>query len=90
MSNPTKMPYENFGGALALLREGRRVRRAGWNGKGMHIQLVQAASFSQHSGPHLLTVSTSPFLAIYTAQGTYMPWVTSQADVLAEDWELAE
>lgn len=33
----------NFGQALEYLKGGRKVRRAGWNGKGMHIELMKGS-----------------------------------------------
>lgn len=83
----------NFGEALALLKAGARVARAGWNGKGMFLFLVPGSTF---------TVNRAPLLGIYpegteiqyhahidmkTAQGYVVPWLASQADMLSEDWE---
>lgn len=85
----------DFGWALTQLREGQRVRRCGWNGKGMFIFLVPGSVF---------TVSRPPLLGIYpagtevnyhahidmkTANGQIVPWLASQTDVLAVDWEHA-
>jgi hypothetical protein len=82
----------DFGGALAFLREGRHVRRAGWNGKGMWLELVQAATFRREPLPGAFLaedVNTAPFIVMRTAQETWVPWLCSQADALAADWELA-
>jgi hypothetical protein len=70
----------DFGLAIVALKLGKRVQRAGWNGKGMWIEMV---------APHLPRV-TLPFLAIRTPAGDVVPWVTSQMDVLAEDWSVVE
>lgn len=82
----------NFGDALALLKQGAKVARAGWNGKGMFVFLVPGSTFQ---------VSRPPLLGIYpegteiryhahidmkTADGMVVPWLASQTDVLAEDW----
>lgn len=37
------MPKMGFEYALAALKEGRMVARAGWNGKGMHLRVVDGA-----------------------------------------------
>lgn len=86
------MPNLNFGEALALLKQGSKVARAGWNGKGMFVFLVPGSTFQ---------VSRPPLLGIYpegteiryhahidmkTADGMVVPWLASQTDVLAEDW----
>lgn len=83
----------NFGHAVYLLKEGFRVARSGWNGKGMFLFLV--------AGSNNLTVNREPLLSIlgegakftyqphvdmFTADGTIVPWLCSQSDMLAEDW----
>lgn len=82
----------SFGDAIAFLKAGRRVTRLGWNGKDMFLFLVPGSTF---------TVNRPPLLGIYpegtrvdyhahidmkTAQGYVMPWLASQADMLADDW----
>lgn len=71
----------NIGQALVLLRAGEFVRRSGWNGKGAWIGL-QRPSAELH--PHEMTV---PFVYMHTSQGESVPWLCSQTDLLAEDWE---
>ncbi len=68
-----------FGSALAALKEGKKVARAGWNGKGMYIRIVTA--FGSVDG-----YSMQPYVGMKTAQGTFVPWLASQTDLLAEDW----
>ena len=82
----------NFGEALDQLKAGRRVVREGWNGKGMFLFLVPGSTF-QVSRPPLLgiypegaTIQYQPHIDMKTAQGTVVPWLASQSDVLAEDW----
>jgi hypothetical protein len=70
-------PVSNFGFALSLLKEGERMARSGWNGKGMWIAL-QAPD--QHSKMSL------PYIFMHTVQGQRVPWLASQTDLLAEDW----
>lgn len=71
------VPKKSFSGALRSLTDGRRVARSGWNGRGMWIFLVQPT----HPG-HL------PYLAMSTATGDIVPWLASQTDLLAQDWEI--
>jgi len=78
-----------FDQALIALRTGYKVRRAGWNGKGMWVALVPegAAQVQQKiSGGYDLL----PFLGMKTADNRFVPWLISQADVLADDWELVD
>jgi hypothetical protein len=80
----------NFGQAIEALKAGRLVRRAGWNGKGMHIYLedgfeafIRAGLFKGQKR------KTDPVIYLFTAQKTHQPgWNASQADMLAEDWEV--
>lgn len=67
-----------FGVAIKMLKGGFKVRRAGWNGKGMWLSLQVP---DEHSKMSL------PYIYISTPDGNLVPWVTSQMDVLAEDWE---
>ena len=59
-----------------------RVRRSGWNGKGMWIEL--ATEFDTAG-----TTCRPSFIVMKTAQGGWVPWVASQTDILATDWEIA-
>ena len=66
-----------FGQAVTALKRGRRVARAGWDGKGMWLEL-------QRPDPN--SKMTLPYIYMSTAQGGLVPWLASQTDVLAEDW----
>lgn len=70
----------DFGWALGVLREGGMVCRAGWNGKGMWLQLQRPDEHSK---------MTLPYIFMKTVQGDLVPWLASQTDMLAEDWELS-
>lgn len=84
-----------FGDALRLLRVGHRLARAGWNGKGMFI-VLQAGypdgipinkNTAEATGIEQGTVCRfRPYLMMFTADGEFVPWVASQTDLLADDW----
>lgn len=79
----------SFGHALVALKEGKRVQRAGWNGKGMWLALVGAENYTVdavRSGSH----SVLPFIGMKTADDYFVPWLASQTDVLADDWSILE
>lgn len=82
----------DFGRALAHLKEGGRVARSGWNGKGMSLHLVEGSEFEVNRAPLLgifpegTTVSYRAHIDMICADGTVVPWLASQTDVLAEDW----
>lgn len=69
-----------FGQALEMLKDGERVCRAGWNGKGMWIALQRPDAHSKMG---------LPYIYMSTVTGQLVPWLASQTDVLAEDWQLA-
>ncbi len=70
----------DFSEALKLIKEHKRLTRKSWNGKGQYVSLT-VESHSQNF---------PDFMYIYTVQKTCVPWVASQTDILAEDWELVE
>ena len=78
-----------FSEALEVLKSGKRVQRAGWNGKGMWIALVPADKWFTSIGPSAATVPGAhrlPWIAMKTADDGLVPWLASQTDILAEDW----
>lgn len=91
----------DFGDALRALKDGQRVARAGWNGKGMWLALscngtrqVPADGFwSAHNAEHARenggTATVLPSITMKTATGEIlMGWLASQTDMLAEDWQV--
>ena len=83
-----------FGDALEALKDGERVARKGWNGKGMYVFLAHEADFvtdADLSAYDQLEVEVADMLVMKTAQDTFQPgWLASQADMLAEDWYIVE
>ena len=67
----------DFGWALHRLREGCKVTRDGWNGPGQYLELQKPDEHSK---------MTLPYIFITTVQGDLVPWLASQTDMLAEDW----
>jgi len=90
------MSKMNFGEALGLLKNGKRVSREGWNGKGMFLFLVPGSTFTVNRPPLLgiypegTVINYQPHIDMRTAQGTIVPWLASQSDVLAEDWTVCD
>ena len=81
------MEVFDFSRALALLKSGERVTRAGWNGSRMWIVLLspQCTVYRSKEGTH----DVFPCIAMRTASGALQPgWLASHADLLAEDWRL--
>jgi hypothetical protein len=85
-------PIHDFGWALKQLRNGSRVQRAGWNGKGMFLFIVAQwfwnATFEVNAGEQ--GMDKLPFIAMKTADDKIVPWLASQTDILAVDWGVVE
>jgi len=86
----------NFGDALDRIKAGHRVSRVGWNGKGMFVFLVPGSVFKVNRPPLLgiypegTEINYHAHIDMKTADGMIVPWLASQTDVLAEDWDIAE
>lgn len=82
----------NFGDVIQGLKSGKWARRAGWNGKGMHIYLETGGSWTIPGGVFKGEKRvTDPYICMYTTKGTHQPgWLASQADMLSDDWEIID
>lgn len=88
----------NFGQAIEALKQGKKVARAGWNGKGMWLILVPGSlgirpvAGTPYSKAGLTSnININPHVDMFTAQGDMQPgWLASQTDLLAEDWEVLD
>lgn len=72
---------EQIGWAVKQLHIGSRVRRAGWNGKGMWLALQVPDENSK---------MTLPYIYMSTVDGNLVPWLASQTDILSVDWEVVD
>lgn len=73
----------DFGLALNHLRSPNngRVTRTGWNGRDMWLELQEPDAHSK---------MTLPYIYMRTAQGDLVPWLASQTDILATDWQVVD
>jgi hypothetical protein len=82
----------NFSNALASLKQGKRVARKGWNGQDMFLFLVDGSTFEVNRAPlnkfyaEGTKVNYHAHIDMRTSDGTIVPWLASQTDLLAEDW----
>lgn len=74
----------NFGQALVWLKKGKAVYRTGWNGKGMWLQLQTPDANSKMTLPYIYIEYPKGHPAY--PNGSRVPWLASQTDLLAEDW----
>ena len=68
----------DFGDALYKLRARACRTRFGWNGAGQFLARQMSDEYSK---------MTPPYIYITTVTGDTVPWLASQTDILAEDWE---
>jgi hypothetical protein len=67
---------QEFGWAIKQMRNGEKVRRAGWNGKGMFLFLVPGSTFKVNRPPLLgiypegTEINYQPHIDMKTAQNT--------------------
>lgn len=86
----------DFGWALDNLWDGKKVAREGWNGKGMFLFLVRGSKFKVNRPPLLgiypegTEIDYCPHVDMRTADGKIVPWLCSQTDMLAFDWEVVD
>lgn len=84
----------NFSDALYCLKDGQQVQREGWNGKNMFIFLVPGSTFEVNRPPLLgiypegTEINYHAHIDMKTADGMIVPWLCSQTDMLALDWQL--
>jgi len=83
-----------FGQAIEAMKHGKKVARAGWNGKGMWIVMVKAENYDILTAPHGDGKDTPlweckgllPWIGMKTADNKFVPWLASQSDMLCDDW----
>jgi hypothetical protein len=82
----------DFGDAIRAMKQGAKVARAGWNGKGMFLFLVPGSTFKVNRPPLLgiypegTEINYHAHIDMKTADNKVVPWFASQTDVLSEDW----
>ena len=83
----------NFGQALELMKQGFKVAREGWNGKGQYIELATNISY-KNAYEEIVNCEHNAIgnkaIAFVGTSGVQIGWLASQADMLAEDWVLVK
>jgi len=92
---------QNFGQAIEALKEGKRVARQGWNGKGMFIFQQVPSEINEEIVPKMQSLPQTVKdefakrggsiryknqLAMVYPDNTVYGWVASPSDVLENDW----
>ena len=83
----------SFGLAIEAMKKGKKVARRGWNGKNQHIELATRISYMTAEGVFVNVEHEAignKAIAFCGTSGVQMGWLASQADMLADDWEVVE
>lgn len=78
----------NFGQAIETLKSGGKVCRAGWNGKGIFIELQVPDANSKMTSPYIFIDTTGLQTDNTDAPKSRVPWLASQTDMLSDDWQI--
>lgn len=81
-----------FGLAVEAAKNGKKVARAGWNGKGMFLIYIFPYINDQYTVIEKdgIVGTLAPYIAMKTADNQLVPWLASQTDILANDWHIIE
>ena len=83
----------NFGLAIEAAKMGKKIARAGWNGKNQYVELAYCISYKNNAA-EIVNVNHcnigNKALAFVGTSGVQMGWLASQADMLADDWRIVE
>lgn len=82
-----------FGEAIDHVKEGRRIARDEWNGKGQYVELATQISYMNAKGEIVKANHVNignKALAFVGTSGVQLGWLASQADMLADDWRIVK
>ena len=83
----------DFGEAIKLVKEGKKVARQGWNGKNQYIELATNICY-MNANKEIINAEHEAIgnkaIAFVGTSGVQLGWLASQADMLAEDWRIVE
>ena len=81
------MDEHNFGWALKQLWLGHTVARSGWNGRGIFIKMKFPDQTSDMSAPYIYIDTTGLDSDNPDAPRCTVPWLASQTDMIADDYD---
>ena len=83
----------DFSEAIKNVKSGKKISRVGWNGKKQYVELATNISYIGADGV-VVNVNHEAIgnkaLAFVGTSGVQIGWLASQADMLAEDWQVLE
>lgn len=78
----------DFGNAIRELKNGKSLYRKGWNGKNICIKLMKASDSLDMTQDYIYIDTTDLKTNNRDAPKNMVPWLASQTDMLADDWEV--
>lgn len=78
----------SFGEAIKYMKQGFSVKRKGWNGKGIFIKIQNPDQYSKMTHSYIYIDTTGLETNNPDAPKNRVPWLASQTDMLAIDWQL--
>ena len=78
----------NFGKAIESLKDGKKVAREVWNGKGIFLELQVPDKHSKMTHPYIYIDTTGLVTENDHAPKDRVPWLASQTDMLSDDWKV--
>ena len=83
----------SFGLAIEAAKMGKKIARAGWNGKNQYVELAYCISYKNNAAEIVnvnhCNIGNKAFAFVGTS-GVQMGWLACQADMLADDWQIVE
>lgn len=81
------MESYDFAWAIRQIKQGKKLQRKGWNGKGIFIELQTPDENNKMTSPYIFIDTTGLQTDNEAAPKSLVPWLASQTDMLAEDWQ---
>lgn len=83
----------SFGLAIEAAKKGMKIARVGWNGKNQYVELAERISY-ENAAHEVINAQHEAIgnkaLAFVGTSGVQLGWLASQADMLADDWQIVE
>ena len=89
----------SFGLAIEAAKKGKKIARAGWNGKGMWViyrtGYPDGIPCNKNTAdavgiPEGTLFKVRPYLQMKCVDDSFQMWLASQSDILADDWYIVE
>lgn len=77
----------NFGEAYSAMEMGAKMKRAGWNGNNIFVKMQRPDANSFMTAPYLYIDTTVLLSDNPDAVRCRVPWVPTQTDMAADDWD---